>query len=414
MIKIKPGIDHKSTCPLCGNDLKPHGLLWQGIHVCAVSECAQCHAEIIDDLPVGQARYTPCQVDKKANKLYCASSDTLAWFGLPFADSLKYPQRNVPMRMNIEKFSDRKKIVILNCIDYLYGHSLLKLLNADAHLKKNPELGVVLIIPSWLRWMAPPGLAEIWVVDLPLSQGRNYYPELDKQIQNECRRFDEIYISRAHSHPLFFDISFFTRVQKHDFKDLKFRITFIWREDRLWLRGPSSLYSNLKKAHLLTIFTKMQRRKVTRLFNKLKIHFPHAVFTVAGMGKTAAFPRWIDDHRVKIFDEETERKMCGIYAESRLVIGVHGSNMLLPSAHAGLTIDLMPEDRWPNFSQDILYQEQDPRMSSYRYRYLPLQITSDLLSRVAVLQVQSYAMYREMMVNELEETTIRHGSKHTV
>jgi len=47
---------------------------------------------------------------------------------------------------------------------------------------------------------------------------------------------------------------------------------------------------------------------------------------------------------------------------------VHGSNMLLPSAHAGMTIDLMPDDRWGNFAQDISYQEDDVRMGSYRYR----------------------------------------------
>ena len=376
----------------------------------------QCHAEIIDDLPVGQSMYTPCQFDKKVNKLFCSRQETLPWFGIPFADSINNPQQNVHIPMKIEKIIDRKKVIILNCIDYLYGHSLLKLLNIERHLKENPEFGVVLIIPTLLRWMVPPGVSEIWSVEIPLSRGRNYYPDLDEQIQKECKRFDEVSVSRAYSHPLYFDISSFTRVQKHDFKGEDFRITFIWREDRPWLRGNPFLFAIMMKAHVSTVLLQMQNRKVTRLYKKLKKHFPHATFTVAGMGKTSSFPHWIDDQRAIIFDEEAERKMCRTYAESRLVIGVHGSNMLLPSAHAGLTIDLMPEDRWPNFAQDILYQEQDARMSSYRYRYLPLQITPKLLSRIVVLQIQGYPTFREMMMPELEkikDTNSRRSEKYS-
>jgi len=46
--------------------------------------------------------------------------------------------------------------------------------------------------------------------------------------------------------------------------------------------------------------------------------------------------------------------------------------MLLPSAHGGMTLDLMPKERWGNFAQDILYQENDSRLAAFKYRYLPL------------------------------------------
>lgn len=44
-------------------------------------------------------------------------------------------------------------------------------------------------------------------------------------------------------------------------------------------------------------------------------------------------------------------------------MGVHGSNMLLPSAHARATLVLMPRKRWGNFIQDILFQEPNPRLA---------------------------------------------------
>jgi hypothetical protein len=412
MIRIKPTIDHTSACPHCRGSLQPQRILWQGIHVCAVSVCTKCHAEIIGDLPVGQARYTPCQFDHKSGKLFCSDQDVLPWFGNPFGESLRSPQSGVHIALNIEKFSKLSRVIILNCIDYLYGHSLLKLLNAEDHLKRNPEMGLILIIPSFLRWMVPEGVAEIWSVDIPLSRGQVHYPDLDRQIQKECERFEEIFVSRAHSHPVNFDISSFTRVQKHDFNGKEFRITFIWREDRPWMQDIPMVFNAMKKVHLQTLLLIMQRDKITRLFKILKKHFDRATFTIAGMGRTSSFPRWIDDRRVNAFDDESERKTCRLYSESRLVIGIHGSNMLLPSAHAGSTIDLMPHDRWPNFAQDIVYQERDVRMSSYRYRFLPVKISPKALSRIVIHQIQGFTTFREMMTAEHEQTgqTIRDNS----
>ena len=49
--------------------------------------------------------------------------------------------------------------------------------------------------------------------------------------------------------------------------------------------------------------------------------------------------------------------------------------MLLPSAHAGMTVDLMPRGRWTNFSEDVLYQEADPRLAAFKYRYVPMTIS---------------------------------------
>jgi len=37
--------------------------------------------------------------------------------------------------------------------------------------------------------------------------------------------------------------------------------------------------------------------------------------------------------------------------------------MLLPSAHAGMTVSLMPSKRWGNFAEDILFTEKDVRLA---------------------------------------------------
>ncbi|RMH74476.1 MAG: hypothetical protein D6680_14630 [Cyanobacteria bacterium J007] len=205
-------------------------------------------------------------------------------------------------------------------------------------------------------------------------------------MREECQRFEEIYVSKAYSHPGYFEISRFTKVAKHNFESPDFRITFIWREDRLLLKQFS--FKLLKKLGLVKWGFALQNRRIVKVFSEIKKKIPKAKFSVTGLGTSTKFPDWIDDKRVTKFDEKTERKICEIYAESRLVIGIHGSNMLLPSAHAGMTIDLMPTDRWGNFAQDILYQEEDPRFASFRYLYLPLSVPLKELGFIAGTMVQ--------------------------
>lgn len=399
MIQIKPEIQHRSNCPYCGEVLTPKKVLWQGIHICVISNCPHCHAEIIEDLKVGHALYMPYQVDLRKNALF-GDDKPKCWFGVPLLKSLQSPKTDSDIEFKAEKFREVKKVIILNCIDYLYGHCLLKLLNAESHIKNNPAFGLIIIVPIFLRWMVPQGVAEVWTVNIPLSKAQNYFPCLDQLIQEESERFIEIYVSRAHSHPKDFNITNFTGIDKHDFKRKDFRITFIWREDRPWCNHDFSLRVARKLNYMKPLLC-WQNYKICKLFSFLRKKISEAKFTVAGLGTSTRFPKWIDDQRIGQFNENLERETCKIYAESRLVIGVHGSNMLLPSGHAGMTIDLMPHDRWGNFTQDILYQERDNRMSSFKYRYVPLNTDVKLINKIATIQICEYSYYKKQMLNEL-------------
>jgi hypothetical protein len=398
MIQVKPTIDYREPCPHCGRALLPDHVLWQGIHVCAVAHCPGCEAEIVGDLPVGEAIELPYQVDRKKGLLF-GSALARDWLGEPFLQSLLHPEEDPGIGLEVEVRAKRARVVILNCIDFLYGHSLLKLLNASRHLQAAAKTGLVLVLPRFLRWMVPPGVAEVWLVDIPLSRGRNFHPNLDRLIQAECARFEEVYLSPAWSHPWDFDVTDFTRVPKHDFAAPRFRVTFIWREDRPWCGSSPGLYLMRRSRGVRRLLLAWQNQRIRGLFTTLRRKFPDALFTVAGLGTTTGFPDWIEDRRIDRFDEETERRTCQVYSESRLVIGVHGSNMLLPSGHAGLTIDLMPDDRWANFGQDILYQEADVRMATFRYRFLPINSESSAIARCAAQQIAGYDHFREEMMH---------------
>lgn len=401
MILIKPSIQYHAECPHCETTLKPQRLLWHGMHVCAEAHCPKCNAEIIGDLKTGHAVIHPYKVDLKQNKIFgngnaCGSENADVWLGKPWLESLQNPN-DQPIEIQEEIFEVKKNVIILNCIDWLYGHALLKLLNADTSLKQNPDLGLVVIVQKFLRWMVPEGCAEVWTVDIPLRQGRSYYSKLKEAITEKLNRFDEVYLSEAHSHPKNFDITHYTRVPKHDFRSDKYRITFVWREDRLW--GDEFLFKILRKIGMGYFCLSLQNWKIRTLFKGIKRKNQSAIFTVAGLGKGTRFPDWIDDVRVERFDEKTEKSMCEAYSQSRLVIGIHGSNMLLPSAHSGMTLDLMPSDRLGNICQDVIYQETDPRLASFRYRFPPAEVKIPQLIKMATSMIDKYDEFLIHMMN---------------
>lgn len=373
MIQIKPKINQKCKCPVCKVATKQGKVLWQGIHTCVTSICPECNRKLVHDLEVGQATMTPYVVCPDKNEIFGEEGPAKKWFAEPLLKSLKKPDRS-KVRLTPIINKKKKKVIVLNCLDYLYGHTLLKLLNAERYLKNN-KIGLVVIIPSFLKWLVAKEVDEVWTVDIPLAKMQAYYPLLEMQIEEQLARFNEVQLSEAWSHPLDFSIETFTNQTIHNWDDKHFRITFIWREDRPW---NNQLYASVaaRKLGLLQPFIFHQRLKVIELMNQLKNKIPKATFTVAGLGTSGSFPNFVDDQRVARFTPEIEQKLVQVYAESRVVVGVHGSNLLLPSAHAGSSISLIPDDRLGNIAEDLLYQQaitnNDPRLYSFYYRYLPI------------------------------------------
>lgn len=394
MIQIYPNIEFQQQSPYGNGALIPKKVIWQGMHTCVETECSATKRRLIATLPSGHGSLHRYIVNPESSELFC-SPKVRQWSGEPLLQSLTHPQQD-EIDMAIEKFRPAKKVILLNTIDYLYGHSLLKLLNAERHLLHDKKFGLVVIVQHFLRWMVPDGVAEVWTVHLPLAKGRNYYPSLSKKIEHECKRFTQIYLSKAHSHPPVKNISLFTRVKRYEGTKDQNRITFIWRNDRPWF-GNRYVIAAGKKLGMMPLFRFIQKIKIILLFKRLKKKFPDKRFTVAGAGMDGTFPSWIDDQRVNQFTPEVERTLCRVYAESNVVIGVHGSNMLLPSAHADITIDLMPTERWGNIAQDIIFQERDVRFAVFRYRCVPIHISTLLLSHIVASAVEEREQFQIQM-----------------
>lgn len=406
MIHLKPVLETASLkCPSCNSELSARGWVITGMRNLAELECPKCGREYFGDLASGQALYTPVLLDKKT----CTATHNgqAEWFSDWLTNA--YANRNSePIGFEVRQFSPLKnKVILLNCLDTLYGHCLLKLLNAQYYLDQKPDTSLIVIVPPFLEWMLPEGVGEAWIVDLSLHRGTEWNDWLAKEISRRLEPVPEVFLSVAFSHPNAesFDIGRFTRVEPKALENSDGQspvVTFIWRDDRLWGRSDSAdgtHFAKLKKHLGIPEKALDQTEKIIRFAECLRSDHPGLDFAIAGIGEANGFPKWISDLRLTELNAATERAWCERYAKSHIVVGVHGSNMLLPSAHAGGVIELIGADRWGNYLQDILFRGDDPREMFFRYRFVPFSIKPEELAAVASTMLR-YADFRRLMSAE--------------
>lgn len=394
MIKLHPIPDVSYHCPFDNTELDVLGWYIPGMRNLVDLFCPQCHRQFYGDLLSGQALYSPMLLEKATGVVY--DSYGIEWFARWLRDS--YAQRvNSPVGFTVEERRTPKRGILLNCLDRLYGHSLLKLLNAQYYLDHYPDFDLVVLVPRFLRWMVPEGVAAIWTVDLPLKQGIEWNEWLAHNIHHRVELMEACHLSVAFSHPYPEDyaIERFTRVPPFAIDEWESRlehptITFIWREDRVWNTACQTGFFRkltLRMKHKIGLGSNTiarQAHQIVKLASKLRQYFPYLDFAIVGLGQPGGFPEWITDLRTLEINEQIEVAWCKRYAQSHVVVGVHGSSMLLPSAHAGATIELMPVDRWGNMVQDILFHSEDVRETLFRCRILPISISPEALTWVII------------------------------
>jgi hypothetical protein len=100
-------------------------------------------------------------------------------------------------------------------------------------------------------------------------------------------------------------------------------------------------------------FYGLQAKRINRLATKNKNRLPNSSFYVCGLGSRGKFLSDITDRRAARLNEQLELDWCQLYAQSHVVIGIHGSNMLIPSALSAAWVEILPDDRVGNISQDL-------------------------------------------------------------
>ena len=403
-IRLHPLPKAKHDCPHCRQSLRVRGWYIPGMRNLADLNCENCGREFYGDIAAGQALYTPMLLAKTGGEVHDG-------YGVPwFADWLRdsYANRTeIPVSFEVEKrLPITRQVVLLNCLDTLYGHSLLKLLNAQYHLERNVDL--ILMIPSMLAWMVPEGVAEVWKIGLPLKRGTEWNDWLGREVKLRVEAFESASLSLALSHPKpeDFEIERFTRVtpfplEQWDARLVRPTVTFIWRDDRTWSTSHSISPGRVDKGKRTTNTLSTQQQWVVELAGALRSKWPALDFAIVGLSEVKSrghLPTWIQDLRFRTMDVDQERHCCERYASSHVVVGVHGSNMLLPTAHAGGLVELLDTDRWGNFTQDVLFRDaRDCRETLFRYRFVPPSTSPNEIANLVSLLLRGRGPFIHLM-----------------
>lgn len=315
------------------------------------------------DLPVATAIKAPSAIELSTGEVTGAREHT-SWYREQLHDAYgaRNQQADITPAANVRKEFD--DVVIVNCIDHLYGHCLLKLLNSDYHHQRQPNVGICVLIQPQLRHMIPDYVAEVWEVPVKLADGVQWYDSIDRWIQARLPKYKSVSVSRAYSHlsPQYYDIQSFAGNRIQPLSELCDRspiVHFSCRPDRCWGHSEHK-----------------QQQRLRRLYFQLRQRYEKIGFVISGFGEAHTFDDdwhsgWID-LRTTDLDSKKEDRWISSMAVADVAVGVHGSNMLLPTAFAQSSVIMLPFWKYDGIALDVLMPKADgdPREEMLNYAFV--------------------------------------------
>lgn len=356
MIELKPNINRVSDyyrCPECGGRIFIKDFFVIGAMNLADLECRKCRGQFLAELPVLFGIQYQTIIDKKKLEIKDTAREDWALRLLNSYQNQHYEEIKIIHKI----IEDKKDIILINCLNYCYGHSLWKILNSSRYIDKyGKDFGICLIIPYQLQHLIPEGVSEILEVVLPFNKYQEWFNSINEKIHNLIAQKNSCYLAVNHYTliPQSYNISKFPILRKRVQEKKNYKsIIFLYREDqRIW---------GFNLWH--------QQRNIKQLFKYLKNYYPNLRFILIGIGKRKKFDKEIIDLREEKFDINLEKRWLEEYRMADCAIGVHGSNMNLPSILVKHMINLVPEYKYANALEDMRLDPSDSLSNNlYRYR----------------------------------------------
>lgn len=407
MIGIRPAVDNFFRCPECNaGDPLIIGIRIHSIYTLGDCKCRYCGAEFYQTFPVGHCVNDYLSVNKATGNVTAGVKPDFWLVNVLRKAHRGSRSKQVAVRKIVHEV--RNEVIVLNALDYLYGHVLLKLFNYQYHVRNNPDVGLIVIVPRSFEWLIPAEASEAWIVDLSLDELAYEYPALASFFNEELKRFDRVWLSTAWSHPdlTTVDIKRMTGIAPFNLEFYNTQsptITFVLRDDRWWLRSPLSYglyrlgrrFPALRNA-LYRMISLDQEQLVRGAIRHIRRKLPSARFFITGLGKNKDFKGLVTDARSAVVNEEKELEWCRIYSHSHVVVGFHGSNMLLPTAFSAGCVEILPEDRYGNILQDIAVRYSDRRQSFF-YRFADQYARPSSVAGKVVAMIRDYDEFNKNM-----------------
>jgi hypothetical protein len=378
--------------------------------------CDACGFDGWADLPFNLGVLSPCFVDTRSGGVsrpsgpeWYAALTRAAWRG----------RGRQPARLRRIVHRPVRRAVLVNALGNCWGDALSTLAKLNA-LGPAALADVVVLTTANMAPHVSAGVGELWLVDGPHAATAFWNEELADAVRLEVSRFETCDV------PTIFQLPRLTQAEVaalsgiHPFDRTRWderleagpTVTFLWRDDRCWAPEPRRLRQVLGKWHsvrgagraartLQRAHDRMapgrQLRRVTSLARQLRAALPKLDFAVCGQGSYGSFPDWIRDLRRPHADADANTAWCERAARSHLLIGVLGSQMMLPSGHAGGVIDLIPSGYLRNVLTDWMITTDDVREALFLYRPLPVSTDAASVAETAIAMLVNYTCARSSL-----------------
>ena len=331
--------------PLILNDFYFYG--WRNLYEC---RCTKCKANFLIDMPIFSGIPYPAIYDKKKGVI----NNVASWWGEPLENiSSKLLEKVIVNDIKTNK--QNNKLIIFNLLDFVFGHSFMRLERLTYYIDNQDfkEYDFLVLVPSQLRYLLSKFEDTISIVEIKasFSKYKYFYANIDKEVKKITHNYSNVFCEMLkYPQQEFIKLENLHLPINKWVKDIK-KIVIVYRKDRV--------IGVTNRAQF--IFYK----KLISMVNKLDIE----IFMIGD--KDTYFFNKVNDLRVVEFDKNTDilwNETCS----GAITIGVHGSNMLIPSLCSAYNLEFVSYDKLYNFGQATAFLEsmnQQETIQKYRYIY---------------------------------------------
>ncbi len=198
VVDFMPVPDITHDCPVCDHALDADDWHMPGMRPLAVLLCANCDHKFFADLPSGNAVHAPTLLDCDTGETYQPTGESY-WFAKWLRESYD-EQTDAPVDVTVEGMETVANPTVLNCLDALYGHALLKMLTVQRFIEKSARDVVVICQPN-LRWLVPDDATAVVTVELPLGRGHDWNETLAAKFSDIFADYGNVALCSVDPHP---------------------------------------------------------------------------------------------------------------------------------------------------------------------------------------------------------------------
>ena len=347
--KLDP-VDFTECCPACGEKLTLKDFKFFGWRFLFDSDCKGCSSKFLIDMPIFSGIPYPAFYDQDVRLVV---NQVPKWWSAPLCD-IQNRIKSARVVKNISHTRRRDKAIIFNTLDFVFGHSFMRLEILTGYLdnERYDDFDFIVLLPTQLRYLLDryEQVISIIEIDLPFRDYTYFYTDIDVTVKSIFNEYRDVFCEHL-------------RYPQQEYIDL----TRLNLPISKFVASVNKVVISYRTDRTIGITRRSQFKFYKKLINRLK----KAGVEVSVIGDKDDFLfSGVKDLRESSINKQVDNTWSN-ECSGAIVVGVHGSNMLIPSLCSSYCIEIVSSDKLFNFGQaSSFYNEMNQQETIQKYRYI--------------------------------------------